>query len=127
MSIYEDLQPISLDQVRTYPLASRSSKVTVADFATPIMEESSLRDYLNSLPNILAVQNLRELPTRIRRARSLGKPIVWGIRGPALIRVPAPIIIHFVHLDVPTAHAANAAPVVPAAEITAAGFTVEDV
>src|SRR5260370_31254463 len=97
MSIYEDLQPISLDQVRTYPLASRSSKVTVADFATPIMEESSLRDYLNSLPNILAVQNLRELAARIRRARSLGKPIVWAIGGHAVKTRPAPIIIALIY------------------------------
>ena len=35
MSIYEDLQPISLAGVSTYPLASRPSKVTVRDFAAP--------------------------------------------------------------------------------------------
>ena len=68
MSIY-DAKPISLEKVKTYPLASRPSKVTIQDFAKPITEESSLRDYLSSLPNILAVQNLRELAARMRRAR----------------------------------------------------------
>ncbi|MDX6576756.1 MAG: hypothetical protein QOE96_2709, partial [Blastocatellia bacterium] len=54
MSIYKDIEPISLDEVSTYPLASRQSKVTVADFATPVTENSSLQHYLDSLPNILA-------------------------------------------------------------------------
>jgi len=64
MSIYEDLKPISLDQVSTYPLASRQSKVTVSDFATPVTESASLNHFLASLPNILAVQTLRELAAR---------------------------------------------------------------
>jgi hypothetical protein len=67
MSIYEDLKPINLDNVQTYPLASRPSKVTVKDFAKPITEDSSLRDYLNSLSNILAVQSLRQLAAQMRR------------------------------------------------------------
>ena len=61
MSIYKDLKPLSLEEVKTYPLASRASKVTVKDFAKPVTEDSSLRDYLNSLPNILAVESLRAL------------------------------------------------------------------
>src|SRR2546427_10106528 len=81
MSIYEDLKPINLDEVSTYPLASRQSKVTVEDFATPVTENASLDHYLASLPNILAVQTLRELATQIRRARNLHKPIIWGIGG----------------------------------------------
>src|SRR5256884_9479420 len=81
MSIYEALQPISLDGVSTYPLSSRPSKVTVKDFASPINENSSLRDYLATLPNILAVQSIRDLAVRMRRARELRKPIIWGIGG----------------------------------------------
>src|SRR5213080_2941998 len=93
MSIYEDLKPISLDKVKTYPLSSRPSKVTVADFAKPITEDSSLRAYLQSLPNILAVQSVREIASRMRRARSLGKPIVWGIGGHVIKTGLSPIII----------------------------------
>src|SRR5438093_11383918 len=77
MSIY-DVNPIGLDRVRTYPLASRQSKVTIADFARTINEKSSVAEYLSSLPNILAVQSLRELATQIRRASQLRKPTVWG-------------------------------------------------
>src|SRR5580765_2638441 len=93
MSIYKDLSPLSLDRVHTYPLASRPSKVTVADFAKPITAESSLGNYLQSLPNILAVQDLRELASRVQRARELGKPIIWGLGGHVIKTGLSPIII----------------------------------
>ena len=93
MSIYEHLQPLDLDQVSTYPLASRPSKVSVEYFATPVQEESSLRDYLKSLPNILAVQSLRDLAARMRRARESGKPIIWGLGGHVIKTGLAPIIL----------------------------------
>jgi hypothetical protein len=70
VSIYDDdLRPLDLENVETYPLASRSSKVTVKDFARPVAEDSGLRDFLDSLPNILAVQS-REIAAHIRRAKN---------------------------------------------------------
>src|SRR6266446_1217967 len=127
MSIYEDLQPISLDQISTYPLSSRPSKVTVEDFATPISENPSLRHYLASLPNILAVQNLRELASRMRRARTLGKPIIWGIGGHVIKTGLGPIIIDLMNRGLATAIAANGSVLVHDAEIAMVGSTSEDV
>jgi hypothetical protein len=127
MSIYEDLDPINLDKVHTYPLASRPSKVTTADFARPITEESSLRDYLGSLPNILAVQNLREIAAQVRRARSLGKPIVWGIGGHVIKTGLTPIIIDLMKRGFVNAIAANGSVLIHDAEIAMVGSTSEDV
>ena len=94
MSIYGDeLRPLDLNEVRTYPLASRPSKVSLNDFARPVDENSSLTDFLASLPNILAVQSLRELAAQMRRARELEKPIIWGIGGHVIKTGLAPIII----------------------------------
>src|SRR5437763_14538472 len=126
MSIY-DAKPISLEQVKTYPLASRPSKVTVEDFAKPINEQSSLRDYLSSLPNILAVQNLRELAKSMRRARDLKKPIIWGIGGHVIKTGLAPIIIDLMDRGFVTALAVNGSVLVHDAEIAIVGFTSEDV
>jgi len=126
MSIY-DLQPISLDEVHTYPLASRPSKVTVSDFAKPITEESSLRSYLQSLPNILAVQSLREIASRMRRARLLGKPIVWGIGGHVIKTGLAPIIIDLMKRGFVNAIASNGSVLIHDAEIAMVGSTSEDV
>jgi hypothetical protein len=127
MSIYEDLNPISLDEVRTYPLSSRPSKVTVADFAKPIGESASLRDYLESLPNILAVQTLRELASQIRRARVLGKPVIWGIGGHVIKTGLAPVIIDLINRGYVSAIAANGSVLVHDAEIAMVGSTSEDV
>ena len=127
MSIYEDLQPISLDRVSTYPLASRPSKVTIKDFASRITENSSVCDYLASLPNILAVQSLRDLVAQMLRARRLHKPIVWGIGGHVIKTGLGPIIIDLIRRGFVTAIAANGSVLVHDAEIAIVGSTSEDV
>src|SRR5258706_11829725 len=127
MSIYEDLKPINLDAVSTYPLASRQSKVTVADFATPVTESSSLSDYLASLPNILAVQTLRNLATHVRRARKLQKPIIWGIGGHVIKTGLGPIIIDLMRRGFVTAIAANSFRLVADAENANEGFYSQEV
>jgi hypothetical protein len=126
MSIYDD-NPISLEKVRTYSLASRPSKVTLRDFATPIDESASLRDYLASLPNILAVQNLRELAARMRRARDLGKPIIWGMGGHVIKTGLAPLIIDLMKRGFVSGIAVNGSVLVHDAEIAMVGSTSEDV
>ena len=101
--------------------------MTVTDFATPITEDSSLRHYLASLPNILAVQSLRELATQIRRARNLHKPIIWGIGGHVIKTGLGPIIIDLMRRGFVTAVAANGSVLVHDAEIAIVGSTSEDV
>ena len=60
-------------------------------------------EYLASLPNILAVQSLRELAARIRRARALQKPIIWGIGGHVIKTGLAPVIIELMNRGFATA------------------------
>ena len=127
MSIYEDIQPLGLEGVSTYPLASRPSKVTVEDFARPFGEDASLRDFLSSLPNILAVQSIREIAARMRRARELGKPIVWGIGGHVIKTGLAPLIIDLMRRGFVTGVAANGSVLVHDAEVALVGSTSEDV
>ena len=127
MSIYEDLRPISLAEVHTYSLELRPSKVTITDFAKTITEESSLRDYLDSLPNILAVQNLREIASLIHRAQRLGKPIIWGIGGHVIKTGLAPVIIDLMNRGLVSAIAANGSVLIHDGEIAMVGSTSEDV
>src|SRR5262249_9180135 len=125
MSIYDHLKPLSLDEVSTYPLASRPSKVTVKDFASPIKSDSSLRNYLDSLPKILAAEELRDLAKRIRNAHELKKPIIWGIGGHVIKTCLAPIIIDLMRGGFVSAIAANGSVLVHDAEIAMAGSTSE--
>ena len=64
-SIYDDIKPLELDRVKTYPLASRNSKVNLNDFAKPLTGDSSLEDFLDHLPNVLAVRSLRQITEKV--------------------------------------------------------------
>ena len=127
MSIYKDLVPIDLSKIETYDLASRPSKVTVADFASPVEENASLAEFLNKLPNLLAVQSLRALAAEMRRARDLGKPIIWGIGGHVVKTGVAPLMIDLMQRGYVTAIASNGSVLVHDSEIALVGFTSEDV
>jgi hypothetical protein len=116
-----------LDKVSTYPLASRPSKVSLDDFANPVQNDSSLKNFLASLPNILAVQSLRELAARIRRARETQKPIIWGIGGHVIKTGLGPVVIDLMKRGFVTAIAANGSVLVHDAEIAMVGSTSEDV
>jgi len=128
VSIYEDdIRPLDLGEVKTYPLASRPSKVTIEDFVKPIGEDSSLKDFLHALPDLLAVRSLRELATRLRRARDLQKPIIWGIGGHVIKTGMSPVIIDLMRRGYVNAIAANGSVLVHDAEIALVGSTSEDV
>jgi hypothetical protein len=116
-----------LEEVTTYPLASRFSKVSLDNFATPVSDDSSLTDFLASLPNILAVQSLRELASRMRHARDLQKPIIWGIGGHVVKTGLGPLIIDLMKRGFVTAIAANGSVLVHDSEIAMVGSTSEDV
>ena len=127
MSVYKDLQPIDLTAVKTYELASRPSKVTVADFARPPGENDTVAEFLVKLPNILAVQSMKELAARLARARRLGKPIIWGIGGHVIKTGLAPILIDLMERGFVTAVAVNGSVLVHDTEIALVGSTSEDV
>lgn len=127
MSVYKNLQPIDLSEVQTYELSSRPSKVTMKDFAEPVVEEDTLHDFLGKLPNILAVQGLRGVSEQIKRARDLSKPIIWGIGGHVVKTGVSPLIIDLLKRGFVTAIASNGSVLVHDTEIALVGFTSEDV
>lgn len=127
LSIYENFQPIDLEKINTYPLASRPSKVTTKNFAEPIEENDSLKSFLDKLPDILAVQSLREIAKQIRHAKNLNKPIIFGIGGHVVKTGLAPILIDLMQRGFLTAIASNGSVLVHDSEIALVGFTSEDV
>lgn len=127
MSVYENFSPIDLEKIKTYELASRPSKVTVEDFAEPFAENDSLKDFLDKMPDILAVRSLREIARQIRRARDLKKPVVWGIGGHVIKTGLSPVIIDLMKKGYVSAIAANGSVLVHDTEIALVGFTSEDV
>lgn len=127
MSIYKNLKPTDFDDINTYNLASRPSKVTVKDFAKPIEKGNSLEQFLENFPNILAVKSLRKVSDSIKRAKKLKKPIIWGIGGHVIKTGLSPILIDLMEKGFLTAIAVNGSVLVHDTEIALVGFTSEDV
>src|SRR5579863_10104978 len=126
MSIYST-PPLTFGAVHTYPLSSRKSKVSVRDFAKPPAANASLTKFLDSLPNFLAANDLRQLLTAIHRARKHHAPILWGIGGHVIKVGLGPILIDLLRRDFVSGIAMNGAALVHDFEIALVGNTSEDV
>jgi hypothetical protein len=126
MSIYS-IQPLTLGAVHTYPLASRKSKVSVRDFAKSTGANASLRKFLDSLPEILAAEDLRDLLSAIHVARKQRKAILWGFGGHVIKVGLGPVLIDLMKRGFVSGIAMNGAALIHDFEIALAGNTSEDV
>jgi len=126
MSNYS-IQPLTLGAVHTYPLASRKSKVSIRDFAKPPGTNSSLTKFLDSLPDILAAEDLRNLLSAIHMARKQRKAILWGIGGHVIKVGLGPVLIDLMKRGFVSSIAMNGAALIHDFEIALAGNTSEDV
>lgn len=126
MSLYST-KPVPLSSVHTYPLSSRKSKVHVSDFAKPVPVNASLNKFLDSLPKILAAQDLRHIASAIHDARRQKRAILWGIGGHVIKVGLGPILINLMRRGFITGIAMNGAALIHDFEIALAGNTSEDV
>jgi hypothetical protein len=121
---YDEFDLAGID---TYPLGSRPSKVTAADFARPMPPGGSVGDFLDSLPRQLAASDLRAAVDAVVRAKAAGAPIVWGL-GAHVVKVGlAPVIIELMERGFVSAVATNGAGIIHDLEVAIAGATSEDV
>src|ERR1700749_3491606 len=126
MTIYP-IQPAALGAVRTYRLLSRKSKVGVQNFSKPAAVNLSLPKFLDSLPTILAANDLREVSAAIRQAKQKRKAILWGM-GAHVIKVGlGPIVNDLMRRGFISGIAMNGAALVHDFEIALSGATSEDV
>jgi len=126
MSIYT-IEPLVFGGVRTYPLASRKSKVSMREFARASNGNISLTKFLDSLPDILAARDLRELLSAISEARKKRKAILWGIGGHVIKVGLGPVVIDLMDRGFVSGIAMNGAALIHDFEIALAGNTSEDV
>ena len=126
MSVYP-IQPVTLRDVRTYPLASRQNKVNVRDFAKPLAANPSLAKFLDSLPAILAGNDLREVAAAIHSAKQSSKAILWGMGGHVIKVGLGPVINELMRRGFVSGIAMNGAALVHDFEVALSGGTSEDV
>ena len=126
MSAYR-FRPLSLDEVKTYPLGERTSKVSVDNFALTARKGESVREWVKLLPRILAGNDFRAVVAAIERSRQKRKPIIWGLGGQVIKVGLAPVLIDLMKRGYVTAIAMNGAAMIHDFEIALAGKTSEDV
>jgi len=121
------VQPLTLGEIATYPLASRKSKVSIADFAKPPVPNASLTKFLDSLPSILVAQDLRALLAAVHAAKRARKAILWGLGGHVIKTGLGPILVDLMRRGFISGIALNGAALIHDFEIALCGNTSEDV
>jgi hypothetical protein len=98
----------------------------VDEFARPVAASSSLGDFLDGLPDVLAVKVLRELAAAIVQARAEDRPVVVAA-GAHVVKVGlAPVLIGMMKEGTISALALTGAGAIHDWEIAAIGATSED-
>lgn len=120
-------EEFDLSKVRTYPLASRPSKVDVSQFARPHVKGSGLDGFLASLPELLGAADFRAVVAAILEARRSGRGIVWGLGAHVVKTGLSPIVVDLMERGFVSAVATNGAGMIHDFEIALSGSTSEDV
>lgn len=122
-----DWQPLELRGIKTSSLQKRKSKVGVDSFASPLRPASSFKEFLHSLPKILAAEEFQEVVSRIVESVRGDKMVLLGM-GAHPIKVGLnPVIIDLMQRGIIKGLALNGAGIVHDVEIAMAGKTSEEV
>lgn len=122
-----DYEEFDLSGVRRYPLASRASKVTRADFARAHQPGSGIGDWLSRLPNLLAARDFVTVIDAIADASKRPAPVIWGLGAHVIKAGLAPVLIDLMARGHVSALAMNGAGLIHDVEIALSGATSEDV
>jgi len=122
-----DTTPISLDNIKTYSLKQRKSKVNIKNFGKIWSIGGSLLEWLDSLPDILCAKDLKEIVSRIAKAVSEDKMVILGMGAHPIKLGLSPVIIDLMEKGVIKGIAMNGACIIHDAEIAMVGHTSEDV
>ena len=120
-------EEFDLSGIKTYPLRSRQSKVSLAQFATPYKKGSGVDGFLKSLPALLAAQDFKDVVAAIVAAKRDGKAIVWGLGAHVLKTGLSPVLVDLMERGFVSAIATNGAGIIHDFEIALSGGTSEDV
>jgi len=122
-----DIKPLDFGKITTYPLRERKNRVRVSDFAKKAENSMEFKDFVGSLPNLLAGCRIREFVDDLGRAVEREKAVIFGIGGHVIKCGLSPMLIQMMEKGVITAVAMNGAAAIHDFEIAMIGQTSEDV
>lgn len=118
---------LPLEKLKTYSIRDRLSKVRKEDLAAPLKKNGAVREFLRSLPQILAAKDLREVIGAMAVAHRQNKTIALAL-GAHVIKVGLnPLIIDLMERGIVSAIALNGAGIIHDFELAYIGHTSEDV
>lgn len=120
-------EEFDLSGVRTYPLATRTSKAKAADFARVPEPGSGIAAFVDSLPGIQAGADFKAVVRALREAKASGGGIIWGIGAHVIKTGVSPVLVDLMHRGYVSALATNGAGVIHDFELALSGATSEDV
>jgi hypothetical protein len=123
----KESKPLDVSMVKTTSLKERKSLVSHDNFSKTHTVGATFKGFLETLPQILAAKDFREVIGRIAQAHREGKTILAGL-GAHVIKVGlGPFIIQLMEEGIVTAVALNGAGVIHDTEVAMTGRTSEDV
>ncbi len=121
-------KPIGLAGVKTYPLAERKNKVSIAsDYAKAVHKGMTVADLLAALPDQLGSRALLGVIEAVVEAREKGKPVILAMGAHVIKCGLQPVLKGLIEAGVITAVAMNGAGSIHDYEISLIGETSEDV
>ncbi len=121
------MKKIDPSKVKTYSLKGRTSKVTIDDFSKPYQKGGSFRDFLSSLPDILASKHFKDVTAAIVQARKNNRPVMLGMGAHSIKVGLSPVIIDLMERSIITSLSLNGAGIIHDFELAFIGQTSEDV
>jgi hypothetical protein len=120
-------EEFDLSGVRTYPLASRQSKLTLEQVASVYRRGTGVSGLVSALPRVLAGADFREVVAAMLAARQSGRGIVWGIGAHVIKTGLSPVLLDLMDRGYVSALATNGAGLIHDFELALSGATSEDV
>ncbi|MEK6765331.1 MAG: hypothetical protein AABY49_03770 [Planctomycetota bacterium] len=119
-------KPINLEKIKTYSIIKRKNLVNMGQFGKAI-ESKEFGRFIDSLPKILAANDLRNLIENIVRAHNKKRQVVLAIGAHVIKCGLSPIVIDLMKRGIVTAVAMNGSGAIHDYEISLIGETSEDV
>jgi len=119
------LKPISLENIRTYSLKKRPSKVSVTDFGSGWIAGGKMSLWLERLPDILAGSDFRKLVNRLTMAVKDKKTVILSMGAHAIKIGLSPVILDLMEKGIITGLAMNGAGIIHDLEVAMVGATSE--
>jgi hypothetical protein len=121
------MEPLDLTKLKTYPLASRPSKVVIGDLGQVAPPSAAIGDWIDTLPRQFAAVELRKLRDHIVRCQREKRTVAAAIGGHVIKVGCAPYLIDWIKRGVIQCVAMNGSVAIHDFELALAGKTSEDV